>query len=52
MIENIMLRSAATSNSANILPFFWEEINNSAASWFIVALLFFFPEYLIISQNL
>jgi len=47
MIANIMIRSAATSNSANIL-LFGEEMKNSAAV-FIVALLF--SEYPT-SQNL
>jgi len=47
MIANIMIRSAATSNSANIV-LFGEEMKNSAAV-FIVALLF--SEYPT-SQNL
>jgi hypothetical protein len=40
MIANIMIRSAATNNSANILPFGGEIYMENSAAVFIVALLF------------
>ena len=44
MIANIMIRSAATNNSANILPF-WRKEDEEFSSCFIVAVALFFSVY-------